>query len=239
MPGQVMPDIDALDNALYVSQNGGIVVTGPSYPYASLLITKKFSADIHIEAYQDNSYSPLDYLSFSIEKGIKPYTVDAPPLEHNPFEYVDFEIDLKSSMVAKDTILGEYVFALEEQEFEEIFVNTREDIEYPYIYFDDMYYFFINGSSPDVENTDQEDTCIIQEFIKLKPEVYSPPRELTDLIGLMESIDMNVLSYDYMSSPLLYTGITPFVQVGTRVNKVIYPRTTMRVRGKARRGLCR
>ena len=234
-----MPDINALDSALYVSlQNSGVAVTGPSFPY-SVFVKPKNGYNRSIETYQDSPYSHLQYSDFSIDKREQSYDIPvySLPVNNTAFDYVEFEVDEGKLYTEKDTVLGIYAFN-NEQEFEEIYTNISDTSEYTEAYFDDMYYFFVDGLHPDMEDIDKEDLTIIQEFIKLKPKVYSPPRVLTDLIAQMEVVDMDVLSYDYMSSPILYTGITPFVQVGTRLNKVIYPKTTMRTRGLATRRVC-
>jgi len=83
-------------------------------------------------------------------------------------------------------------------------------------------------------NTPLDDT-IIQSFQKLKPEVFSSPRVLTDLLAPMEETILNILDYELIESPFLHTFESPYIHVGERINKVIYPKSAINIQGKRKR----
>lgn len=146
---------------------------------------------------------------------------------------VSFSV-LKRFAIKKDAFITTFVFL--DQMKEEYDVGRPLDIQsivFALNPYSQDYYVRADGERELIREFGyREDTTIMQMFDKLKPEVFSPPRVLTEFLSEMESLMLNMLDYELLESPYLYASESPYIHIGTKMNRVIYPSSTISIKGK-------
>lgn len=190
------------------------------------------------------------YYDFSIVKNLPFGIVNIGSLYNNTpeeFEYTDITVSAFNATLAKGIVVPEEIddyiefsllntddsdaltyYGMSTYTGEEDFGNIFS-IDNPFISVFDSNRALVREHELPLDST------IIQEFTKLEPEVYSPPRELTDLLAGMESYDLDMLEYKLMESPILYSMDSPYIHIGDKLNKTIYPSSPISLIGKASR----
>ncbi len=79
------------------------------------------------------------------------------------------------------------------------------------------------------------DEVLIEPFSITPPLVYAPLRYLSELIPPMDLVNPLVWPTDSLLNIMAHNMESPYIHVGTKINRVIYPRTSISVHGKARR----
>jgi hypothetical protein len=181
-------------------------------------------------------YPPL----ISLPDEIHGLNGDATACHHCP--YSEFTVTKKSTISTLPTVI--YDAMIEAWDINELEQNANglpRPIDVNASLYTDwcsLYQYYVRYDGRVVSNfvfTQDVDNTIIQEFNKPKPVVYTTPRVLTDLIATMESLEMNIFSFSSMRSSLLHTTVSPYIHIGTKINRTIYPTTKISIKGKKTR----
>ena len=168
------------------------------------------------------------------------YSMDNISLELNFYEF----LINKKPFKRKDIILSSVLFEEFGEENYVVPITWRDDFFIDYSIEDssntDVFYSHVSGFKNPFWYIFGEDVDFAprEDFVKLKPKVFSPPRVLTDLIAPMEFLILNVLDYQRLESSFLYSDASPYIHVGTRLNKVLYPKAVITSIGRPRRSRC-
>jgi hypothetical protein len=157
-------------------------------------------------------------------------------------EYFDFTINKRETLSRMDTILFDSMVEAWDTDPFELYSNSpsRPVSLDDSIYLDicDAHDYYVRAIGRVVSNfsfVEVVDNTVILPFEKLNPTVYSPPRILTELLSPMESMNLNISSYENMRSPILYKMNSPYIHIGTKINRTIYPLSTISIKGKKTR----